>query len=119
MALVTTLPTLDECGHIYIAGAGENGACLRLNQAGSRLWREHVGPWDLVLETVRPVGRACAMFKPAADGNGDARALVVRDDEARALAWLVGAPDADYWRIRPIEPSGDFLTRLTAAGLIK
>jgi hypothetical protein len=43
MVLSTTLSSLDECGHVYVAGAGANGECLRLNSAGSRVWRAAVG----------------------------------------------------------------------------
>ena len=41
--LGSAVPALDECGRVYVAGAGPRAECLRLNATASRLWREHVG----------------------------------------------------------------------------
>ncbi|MBP2401322.1 hypothetical protein ACFY41_00770 [Streptomyces syringium] len=46
MVLRSELPVLDECGHVYVAGGGPAGECLRLNASASRLWRGAVGSLD-------------------------------------------------------------------------
>jgi len=38
MKLVMQVPTLTECGHTYIAGAGPGNQCLRLSRSASALW---------------------------------------------------------------------------------
>lgn len=43
MLLTSSVPCLDECGHVYVAGAGPRGECLRLNPSASRVWRARVG----------------------------------------------------------------------------
>lgn len=44
--LSAQVPLLDECGSVYLAGAGPRAECLRLNKAGSRVWRTRVGSCD-------------------------------------------------------------------------
>ncbi|WP_157430575.1 hypothetical protein [Actinomadura macra] len=40
MAHYTILtPYLDECGAVYVSGAGDKGAVIRLNDRASALWR--------------------------------------------------------------------------------
>ncbi|MGW0390778.1 hypothetical protein ACWDYJ_07730 [Streptomyces sp. NPDC003042] len=46
MLLLSDLPVLDECDHVYVAGGGPSGECLRLNATASRLWRTAVGSLD-------------------------------------------------------------------------
>ncbi|WP_242886150.1 hypothetical protein [Actinomadura litoris] len=41
MAFYTILtPYLDECGSVYVAGAGAGGSAVRLNERASALWRD-------------------------------------------------------------------------------
>jgi hypothetical protein len=43
MILQSSIPFLDECGSVYLAGVGPRQECIRLNQVASRLWRTSVG----------------------------------------------------------------------------
>jgi hypothetical protein len=43
MILHASVPSLDECGSVYLAGVGPRQECIRLNQVASRLWRRSVG----------------------------------------------------------------------------
>lgn len=74
-------------------------------------------PWRLVLDTVRPIRRPTALFRPA-PGAGRARTLVVRDHLAAQLAWVTDSPAAERDGVVPEPPSGGLLDRLRSAGVL-
>lgn len=72
-------------------------------------------PWELVLQTVRPVERPTAILVPGG-GPGAGRPLVLHDDEAAALAWLTDGPREP--RVAGRAPDEELLHRLTKVGAL-
>ncbi|MFI1256246.1 hypothetical protein ACH4U6_21065 [Streptomyces netropsis] len=73
-------------------------------------------PWDLVLDTVRPLERRTAILVPGT-GPGAGRPLVLHDEEAAALAWLTEAP-REHARVPAGEPGEELLRRLVEVGAL-
>ncbi|MGW0390783.1 hypothetical protein ACWDYJ_07755 [Streptomyces sp. NPDC003042] len=71
-------------------------------------------PWSLVLDAVRPVARVTALLVPGG-GPGAGRTLVLHDEEAVAVAWLVRQPRV-HERVPTGEPSAALAARLVEVG---